>query len=494
MPAIFSLLSGCALTFAFAPYHWWGLGIFSLVSLCYLWLRPECRRPGFIGFCFGLGYFSTGIYWVYISLYYYGDAPLIFAILANIVLILFLSCFPLLIGWLLGKLSKPASYYRAFLIPLLWMSAELVRAYILSGFPWLSIGYSQLHALLDGLAPIAGVMAVGLALISLCTLIANGLLHRCWTSFFFSALLLVFILATKLFSFTIAVGKPFSVALIQGNVEQDDKFSQDSQHKHLEDYITLTATREESVIIWPETAITYFENTLKDNVLAELDKLTQAKKQALITGILAQEGEQYYNAVISLGQANGRYYKNHLLPFGEYTPLANVFAIFNDYVYIPLNGFSRGGSHQQLMTTYGIPAGVSICFEAAFGREIRHSLPSAQYLINVSNDAWFKDSIAAEQHLQLNQMRALEMGREMARATNNGVSVFIDHKGYIQNRLPRFTQDVLSGSIQPRIGLTPYAKFGNTIIAIVLIAYAIIAGLIFPWRNRYARTLPTQFD
>lgn len=497
MYALLSLLSGILLTLAFAPFGWWPLGLVALTSISLVWLNPHFNRPMRYGFLFGLGNFASGVYWVYISLYQYGGASLFFAILANVVLVLYLSLYPMLVGAFLQWFSRPASLYRALLIPLLWMAGEWLRANLLTGFPWLSIGYTQIDGFLRGIAPLAGTFGVGLVLMFICALLGYSLCRSKIWPVIVCAFLAVMSYATETFIFTREFDSPFSVALVQGNVEQHNKFNAQQMTKDLEDYIGLTSQREESVIIWPETAIAFTEQSVRDPILNPLDSLYSQKGQTVLTGIITQSdnGGQYYNSVITLGDGMGRYSKDHLLPFGEFIPLRSVLGFFNNYVDIPMSDFARGGTKQEPVLTNGIPVGISICFEAAFGRVVRHGLlADAQYLVNVSNDGWFQNSIAADQHLQMNQMRTLEFDRDMARATNNGITAIINHQGQIVEKLPRFEQSVLSGWIQPRIGLTPYARWGNAIFAYGLLLYAIIMCLIYPIRNHNARALSRQPD
>lgn len=459
---------------AFAPFGQWYIGVISLSGLAWLWLKST--RPGLVGFSYGLGYFGAGLHWVYISMAAFGNASLVFAVLANILLVFILTLFPLTTGWLLHLFSRPRTWLRTLLIPLLWMGSEYARSFVLGGFPWLSVGYSQMAAPLEGIAPLAGVFAVGFILMLIAALIGMALCEHSLPPFIAALLIFFLCMPTRFFSFTTPVGQPFSVALVQGNIPQLTKFDPGLMHSHIGYYIDLTVRRNESVIIWPETAVAFMEDDVKSTVLEPLDRLLKQRGQSLVTGIPAGNlgAGIYYNGAIALGKGEGRYYKHHLLPFGEYLPLRGVFDIFRDYVSIPLSDFSRGDAAQRPILTHNTPAGVSICFEAAFGRDIRQALPAAQYLINISNDGWFEDSIAADQHLQMNQMRALEMGREMARATNNGITVFIDSKGRIIKRMPRFERGVLSGYIRPHIGQTPYAAYGDRLFVVAMCLYALL--------------------
>lgn len=490
MLSLLSFLFGCLFTLAFAPFNLWYISFISLIGLMYIWVSAEDNRTVRRGFFFGLGNFSTGVYWVYISLHTYGNAPLFFAILANIVLITYLSLYPALVGWLLRKFSEPATCYRALLIPLLWLVGELLRAYVLTGFPWLSVGYTQLFGIFRGLAPLGGMWMAGLVLVLVCSLCAYSLVLRTAYGLFAAILISILSISTKSLYFTKPFGPLITVALIQGNVSQYTKFEPQMMEADIMRYISLTKSRTEQVIIWPETAIAFMENTVREPILVPLSQNLLTKGQTLVTGIPSEDIQgNYYNSVIAIGNGSGQYSKDHLLPFGEFIPFKRLLKFFSTYVDIPMSDFARGGGKQPPLLTNGIASGVNICFESAFGRVVRRTLPHTRYLINVSNDSWFGDSIAAEQHLQMSQMRSLEFGRETARATNNGITAFINSKGQVTARLPRFTTDVLSGMIQPRIGYTPYARYGNALIAYILLLYAIIAIFIYPFRNRHARTL-----
>lgn len=492
MYTLLSLICGVLLTFAFAPFNYWWLGVIALTGISLLWLNPKSDHPMRFGFCFGLGNFASGLYWVHISLNAYGGASWFFAMLANTALVFYLALYPLAVGAGLVLLrSRSASLTRALLIPLLWMSGEWLRSYTLTGFPWLSIGYTQLHGILASIVPIAGQFGAGLLLILISSLLAYAIVRMLLWPVLIVGFLFAVSITLQSLQFTIAIGNPLSVALVQGNTPPRNKFDPELISQDMQNYIATTSRRWETVIIWPETAVAFPEGAVRQAVLDPLDKLYYERDQTIVLGILSGNHieKRYYNSVITLGRGSGRYDKEHLLPFGEFIPFKSLFGFFHDFVDLPMNGFSRGNEDQEPILTNGVPVGVSICFEAAFGRVVRQAMPDAQYLINVSNDGWFKDSIAGDQHLQMDQMRALELGREMARATNDGYTALINSQGEIMSELPRFIEGVLSGWIQPRIGLTPYARYGNTIFGYTLLLYAIIMALIYPLLKRHARAL-----
>ena len=467
-------LAGVLFTFCFAPWSFGAAALVPLALLFALWQYPARQHPLRDAWLFGFAHFGSGLYWVYISLFYFGGAPLPFAIVANVLLVLYLALYPLLVAWLLRRLSAPGSWRRTLLIPLLWTGGEIARAYLFTGFPWLAAGYSALHTPLDGLAPIGGVFLLSFVLTLVASLLARAVVLRQGKPLALAAALYAVASASSLLQFTTPKDEPFSVALVQGNIEQSTKFDPAVMERNLQDYIALAIAREESVIILPETAFTFMEELMTRD-LAQLDAYFKSRGQTLVTGIPAGEAKKqlFFNAIVTLGEGSGHYYKHHLLPFGEYVPLRDWLTIFDKYVEIPYSNFARGDAKQLPLLTGKHRAGASICYEAAFGRDMRQALPEADYLINISNDAWFKDSIAADQHLQMNQMRSRELGREMARATNDGITVLLDARGRIKARIPRFVREVLAGEIQPYQGLTPYARFGNALLFVLLALYAL---------------------
>ncbi|HRW67846.1 MAG TPA: apolipoprotein N-acyltransferase, partial [Candidatus Competibacter sp.] len=267
-------------------------------------------------------------------------------------------------------------------------------------------------------------------------------------------------------------GPPLRVALVQGNIAQDRKWQPAVLEETLRRYVQLSLSEHgrADVIVWPETAIPIFQ----DEVHAFLTALAESARRAnvdYVTGIPTGSWETnvFHNSVIGIGRSPGSYQKRRLLPFGEYLPLRSFFLFFRDWVSIPMADFTPGERDQPLLRAGGQPVGISICFEAVFGDEIRLALPEATWLINVSNDAWFKDSTAPHQHLQIVRMRALEMGRYLARATNTGLSAILDDRGRIVNRGAQFQAEVIRGEVRPLRGLTPYARFGDLPVVLTML-------------------------
>ncbi|HHW77908.1 MAG TPA: apolipoprotein N-acyltransferase [Xanthomonadaceae bacterium] len=483
------LVAGVSIPLAFAPFGYWPLAILLPVVLLWGWDGATPRRAALRGGLFGLGMFGFGIYWIYISLHDYGSAPAPFAALATFVVVLVMALYPTVAGWLLARWGPPPGPLRWLLVfPALWTLLDWVRSWLFTGFPWLALGYSQTDSPLGQLAPYLGVFGVGWAV-----LFSAGLLRTLPSSDDWRTRLgWLGLLATLWLgawglgqvNWVESAGSPLRVAIVQGNIGQDVKWQPNLLDETLERYVQLSLPEHgrSDVIVWPETAIPAFYQ----DVRPFLDALTQrAVRDRLdyVTGIPTGSWETniFHNSVVGIGHASGFYHKRRLLPFGEYLPLRWLFLFFRDWVTIPMADFLPGDLDQPLLRAGGQPVGVSICFEAVFGNEIRLALPEATWLINVSNDAWFKDSTAPHQHLQIARMRALEVGRFLVRATNTGVSAILDERGRIVTRGAQFQAEVIRGEVRPLRGLTPYARFGDWPVLILMVL--LLASRSFPARR-----------
>jgi apolipoprotein N-acyltransferase len=483
-------VAGGALAVAgFAPFGLWPLPILSLALLFGLLARTLSARAAFlIGLAWGLGFFIAGVSWIFVSLSVYGDMAAWLAALATFLFCALLALFPAGVGALQARWRISPTARLLLLIPLLWGVSEWVRGWIFTGFPWLVAGYSQVPAgPLAGYAPLLGVYGVSFLLALIAALLAwslttRGMLaQRSWAVVAIAALGIGG-QALRGIDWTTPDGAPTSVALLQGNVPQDIKWEPDNARATLDAYMRMAAAVPARLIVLPETALPVFEAELPKAYRAGLIALGRDNGGDVLTG--APTGSldgAYYNSVISLGSApSQRYHKVHLVPFGEFLPLRAVWGWVLDVLHIPLSDFARGGVDQRPLAIGGQRVAADICYEDAFGEEIIRQLPEASVLVNVSNLAWFGDSLAPWQHAQMSQMRALETGRMMLRATNTGVTAIIDAKGRVLASLPLFTAGSLGGEIQGYAGSTPYVRWGNVpvlalwgILAIVLLAAAL---------------------
>jgi len=488
-----SLLAGALAVGGFAPLNLWPLPLLSLALLFGLLARASSRRTGFlIGFAWGLGLFLTGVSWIYVSLSVYGGMSMGLSGLATLLFCSVLALFPALVGALQARWSISPALKLLLGFPLLWGVSEWVRGWVLTGFPWLSLGYSQVPASpLAGYAPVLGVYGVSFVMAFIAALLAWSFTPqrqpalRVWA---LTAALALGVCGQILHGvvWTTPVGEPTSVALLQGNIAQDMKWQPDKTRATLDSYARMAAAAPAQLIVLPETALPLFESELPDAYRARLAAIGQRNGGDILAGLPTGSLDgAYYNSVISLGSAASQHYhKIHLVPFGEYIPLKSVWGWVITVLHIPLSDFARGAIDQRPLAIGGQQVAVNICYEDAFGEEIIRQLPAATVLVNVSNLAWFGDSFAPWQHAQMSQMRALETGRMMLRATNTGLTAIIDPQGRLLASLPPFTSGSLSGSIQGYAGSTPYVRWGNA--AVLALWGLLAAGLLL---SRFKRRL-----
>ena len=484
-----SLLAGALAVAGFAPLGVWPLPFLSLAVLFVLLARTASLRAGFvIGYVWGLGFFIAGVSWVFVSLSVYGGMAEWLAALATFLFCAFLALFPATVGALQARMPIPPALRLLLLVPLAWGATEWMRSWIFTGFPWLVMGYSQVPGSpLAGYAPLVGVYGVSYLLALIAALLAWSLTARgrpaprVWAAVAIVALG-VGGQALRDLDWTTPDGAPTSVALLQGNIPQEMKWRPEITLETLESYARMAAASPAQLIVFPETALPLFESAIPDVYRDGLISLGRGNGGDVLTGLptgLPQGA--YYNSVISFGSApSQRYHKVHLVPFGEYVPLKVFWGWVIEVLHIPLSDFARGAVDQRPLAIGGQRVAANICYEDAFGEEIIRQLPEASVLVNVSNLAWFGDSFAPWQHAQMSQMRALETGRMMLRATNTGVTAIIDARGHVLASLPPFTTGSLSGSIQGYAGSTPYVRWGNApvltlwgILGLVLLATAI---------------------
>ncbi len=482
---LLSPLAGVLLTLAFAPYHFSYLALVSLAIVFWSWLDCTPLRAGLRAYLFGLGLFGSGISWVYISIHDFGGAPVVGAVLLTLLVVFFWSLFPALTGYLSVKIfAKKYKNKLIWVFPFIWILIEYYRGYwLLNGFPWLQVAYTQIETPLKGFVPVIGVYGTGLLLALSASLIVTALTKSVKYRYVVLCLLLIWGsgLYLQTIKWTQKAGDAISVALIQGNVSQDQKWLLDNRVKTLRRYHQLTTQNwDADVIIWPETAIPAYLSQVKENYLDPLSAEAKAHDTDLIVSLPASnEQHQHFNTVLTLGKNEGRYDKNHLLPFGEYLPLQPVSGFILESLNIHLGNFTSGGDTQPLLKAGGYSFNTSICYEDAFASEAKRGQPEAAFLVNVTNDAWFGDSLEPHQHMQIAQMRALETGRYLLRTTNTGVTAIVAPDGTIVSKLPMFKQAVLRGNIHPMEGLTVYARLEDEMIILVLIILLIVI-CIFP--------------
>ena len=487
---IVAWLAGAMFMLSLAPYGYWIIALISPALLYALLLGPMSNKRAFIiGEAYGMGLWCVGAFWLYTSIHDYGDIPAPLALLAIAVMGLGMGLFhgflALIFNRFVGK--QPLAFAA------LWVLQEWLKTWLFTGFPWLFVGYAFTEQYwLSSLAPVAGVFAVSFVAVLLSASLVDAFRKRAG-----------YLVVTALFiavSIGLWLGNPawtqpkpntenLKVSLIQGNIPQDLKWLTDYRYKTLEIYATLSSTEwDQDMVIWPESSIPMFQ-TEAWPFITEVVKVAKQTDTTWVTGIpykdeaaYQQETDKYapfYNSVIALGaQADGLYKKQNLVPFGEYIPFQGALDLFPNLAGSQdIMSYSRGPANQSPLQVRGHNLGSAVCYEVAYPDTTRRNAQNTDFLLTISNDAWFGTSAGPLQHLQMVQMRSLETGRWFMRATNTGVTAIIDHTGKIVARAPQFERTVLRGEVQSRTGMTPYVRFGNLPILLLIGSMLVLSYL-----------------
>lgn len=489
-----SFIAGLNLVFSYAPFSLWWVSFISL-TLWFVHLEKLCNKKHISStrlltkhsFIFGFGWFASGISWVHVSIAEFGGMPLIASLFLMLLLCLYLALFPTLTGYLSAKIAifttknhHTSSKLTLWLFPCIWLLTEYLRGVVLTGFPWLSLGYGQISGPLAPLAPVIGEIGITFCLLMLCVAFSQLLLKSQIKQ---AATALVSIGLITLFSYqqtwVSPTGKTIKTALIQGNIEQSIKWQPEQQWPTMLKYLDLTRLNYDAqLIIWPESAIPAIETMSTTQEFLDMANQSASLNNAtIITGILNYnfESKEYFNSLIVLGKKqqadkNGdyfygntnRYDKNHLLPIGEFVPFSDWLRPIAPLFNLPQSSFSRGSYVQNNLRASDLNILPLICFEIAFPEQLAANFfDDSDVLLTVSNDAWFGNSHGPHQHMEIARMRALEFGRPLLRSTNTGVTAVTDHFGNITAQVPQFEQAVLTADIQLVSGQTPYSQYGR---------------------------------
>jgi apolipoprotein N-acyltransferase len=472
----------------YAPFWLFPVPLLTFAGLFMLWQRAaDARAAAFTGFAFGLGWFVGGVSWVYVSLHTFGAMPAPLAAAVTLLFCAYLALFPAAAGWVAHRQPLNAAVKWVLFVPAVLTLLEWLRGWLFTGFPWLNPGYTQAPASpLAGFAPLLGVHGVNLLLLATAGALSLVLAQRSraqlralwpWPAAF--VVLWGFGAGLKAVAWTEPTGSRVTVSLLQGNIGQDLKWREDHLRSTLQTYLRLVRSSDARLIILPETALPLFLRDVPATYLEALAAHARRNNGDLLLGVPERlpQGD-YYNSVVSLGSADSQTYrKSHLVPFGEFIPLRPLLGRLVSQLAIPLQDFARGGLDQQPLAVAGEQVAINICYEDAFGEEIIRQLPQATLMVNVSNVAWFGRSVAPQQHLQIAQMRALETGRYMLRATNTGVTAVIAPNGRVEAAAAEYTQTVLTREVAGMRGTTPFVRWGN-LAALALCAMAIAGALL----------------
>ena len=497
--ALLALAAGAALTAAFAPLALWPLAVLSPAVLMWLWQDATPRESAWLGFLFNAGTFGAGTWWLLISLPV-GGAPIWLALLLWLGLSGIMALYHAVLGYASARWLPRAGALRSLVaLPAAWLLIEWWRGWFLSGFSWLSLGYSQTDSPLAGLAPLVGVYGVSAALL----LSAGALVTLAGGTRWARASAAVLLLAPwaagaalRGMSWTYPAGSPVSVAIAQGAVPQDEKWLENNKEATLDLYQKLTEQAlGNALIVWPESAPADTANDLVP-YLSQVYREAHAHGSALVMGILRAEGGaadsdpvRYYNSVLALDAGVSWYDKVHLVPFAEFFPVPQFVRSWMRLASLPYSDFTRGAAWQPPLEAAHLKLGATVCYEDGYGSAMLEALRrgGADALVNVTNDAWFGHSSARHQHFQIARMRALEEGRYLIRAANDGISAVIGPHGEVVARAPEFRAVVLVSRVIPLAGLTPYARVGNwpvVSLAALLLACGLTVRTDRLWRTR----------
>ncbi len=476
--------------------QWW-LQLISLAALAWLVQQPlSWRRAAMLGWAFATAWLTGTFWWLFISLHFYGGLASALTVIAVVGLAAFLGSYYAAACGAFAALAGASAWSRALLFAGLWMAAELARVTWFTGFPWGAGGYAHVDGPLSVLAPQIGVHGIGFVAATLAfalsLLLRPGTLRswRYWLAVAGFAGLLAACNLTAV-PMTPANGQPpLSVALLQGNIPQDEKFEGGTGIPvALDWYGRQLQASTASLVVAPETAIPLLPQQLPAGYFESLTARFATGGQAALIGIpLGSSRDGYTNSVIGLkpGADVYRFDKHHLVPFGEFIP--PLFKWFTRMMNIPLGDFNRGPLGQRTFDWQGQRIAPNICYEDLFGEELAAQFadPSVAptIFVNISNIGWFGDSNAIDQHLQISRMRTLEFQRPMIRATNTGATVIIGRDGRVTHSLPRLTRGVLTGDVEGAIGITTYAWWASRMGLWPLWLLSLLIVAVAAWQRR----------
>ncbi|NAX23496.1 apolipoprotein N-acyltransferase [Vibrio sp. V39_P1S14PM300] len=465
---------GALTTLAFAPYQLWPLALLSPLLLLALLYQQSARHALAIGYAWGLGQFATGISWVHVSIDNFGGMPKIASVFLMALLVGYLSVYSALWAWSLNRFFPRSNRSRYLLAaPVLWLIFDWLRGWVMTGFPWLWLGYSQIDSPLANFAPLGGVELLTLLIMMCAGALMYAIVHRTWSTIMIP--LVIFATGYGLRNIDWVTPNPDSkttVALIQGNIPQELKWKPSQRWPTIMKYTDLSRENwDADIIVWPEAAIPAFEFEIP-SYLRNLDEAARLNHSAIVTGVVNMgQNKKFYNSILSLGSTpygdyeydpTERYHKHHLLPFGEFVPFERILRPLAPFFNLPMSSFSRGAFVQPNIVANGRHMAPALCYEIIFNEQVRQNVTDeTDFILTLSNDAWFGRSIGPLQHMEIARMRALELGKPLIRSTNNGVTAVTDYKGNVLTQLPQFETGVLRAELESTSGQTPYRLVGS---------------------------------
>lgn len=493
--ALLAPLAGILVPLSLAPYDIWPLGLLGIGLFALITLYRTGKQCLWLAFLFGLGMYGLGASWVFVSIHTFGNSPFGLALLLTMLFVAGLALAFSLPFWIYGRWLSSLPYGLLLGFPAIWVLDEWMRSWLLTGFPWLYLGYGHLQTPLAGWAPVFGVFGVGLiAALTACAVLLclrDALFRRFSRPALAGVITMILVwcigFAFKSHDWTTLEEKPISVGIAQPSIPQDRKWDPEFLAETFRIFKSLSRDLwQYDWVVWPEAAIPLMYHEA-ESTLAILDAQARKTNSVFITGILYDQlqPQRFYNSIVARGLGSGITYKTRLVPFGEYMPLESLLRGLIDFFDLPTSIIHPGPEYENGLQAGDYIIAPSICYEVVYPDLVAERAVDSQVLLTVSNDAWFGRSIGPVQHFQMAQMRALETGRYMVRSTNNGLSGIIDAKGRIVVQGNRYTREVITGNVHAAYGKTPFLLWRSW--PVVVLCFGLIAlPLILSRRRRVA--------
>lgn len=499
---LLAIFFGLCTPLALAPFKLWPLMLISVGGFFWLTLVAKTSKQALgLGWLFGVGFFGLGVSWIYGSMQTV-DTPVFLALILTTGFCLLLALLPAIHAWAYVKFFRGLPNALLVIAPLMWVISEWVREWLLTGMPWLFAGYASISMPLAQIAAIIGIYGLSWVMASLAALLLSGLLDAFNNKEF--KMLNPIVMALGMFAALNILGalvpatswtevdREINVAAVQSNVDQRTKWARAQQRPTLEFYgESIGQMVDVDLVLWPEAAMTQRPEQIP-YFFAQIENIGDVRDQAIVTGLITREGDKYFNAIQGFGSAKGEYRKQHLVPFGEYVPLEGILRGLIAFFDLPTSTMYPAGEEQFPIyaSLNGDPYLMApiICYEAAYPNIVRLLARQSEIITVISNDAWFGDSLGPHQHLEITQMRAIENGRAIVRATQNGISALISADGKILQRSEQFVPAELIGDMPLRKGLTPFQIYP----AQTLPVFAVFALISLYLRGRKQRSPVNQ--
>ncbi|GGI76812.1 apolipoprotein N-acyltransferase [Legionella impletisoli] len=487
LPALFA---GVLLPFGFAPFHIPGLALLSIAFFFCMIQERSLKETLLIGYLFGIGSFGLGVSWVYVSIHQYGHLNIVASAAITLLFILYLSIYPLLMAGFYHYVSSAcsSSVSRCVLFSALWCVSEYLRATVLGGFPWLLLGFSQLDTPLQYVLPWVGVYGVSFFACLAASFLGEAYIMKATKRYLLISAFTGTLILPAMLQY-IPWGTPSSnavtVGVIQANLSMRDKWDEGlfwqliAQYKRAAEHLLKTT----QLVVMPESAIPVPAPYISD-FMEDLDSKATEVGSAILLGTLQPtetDDTKLYNAMIALGDGQGIYQKQHLVPFGEYIPAP--FQAFIERMAIPVANLNPGKKNQPLVFIQNHPIASLICYELAYPSLLRKQLPLAEWIVSISDDGWFGHSFAMYQQLQMAQALSILTARYQIVANNDGLSSIIDERGHIIDSLPAYRDGLLESRILPIQGSTPWVYWGD--LPILLICTLVVSYAFYIKRRRF---------